>query len=49
MFLRRGTAMPKKKKKETSFPYVDSTKMYKDDRFFGPVYHKVKSGQVLGF
>ena len=27
---------------ETSFLYVDCTKMYKDDRFFGSVYHKLR-------
>ena len=31
-----------KNDKETSFLYVDWTKMYKDDRFFGSVYHKLK-------
>ena len=33
---------PQKNDKETSFRYVDWTKMYKDDRFFGSVYHKLK-------
>ena len=28
--------------KETSFLYVDWTKMYKNDAFFWPVYHKLK-------
>ena len=33
---------PQKNDKETSFLYVDWTKMYKDDRFFWSVYHKLK-------
>ena len=33
---------PQQKDKETSFLHVDWTKMYKDDRFFGSVYHKLK-------
>ena len=33
---------PQKNDKETSLLYVDWTKMYKDDRFFGSVYHKLK-------
>ena len=32
---------PQEKDKETSFLYVDWTRMYKDDRFFGSVYHKL--------
>ena len=34
---------PQEKDKDTSFLYVDWTKMYKDDRFFGSVYHKLKA------
>ena len=33
---------PQEKDKEPSFLYVDWTKMYKDDRFFGSLYHKLK-------
>ena len=33
---------PQENGKETSFLYVDSTNMYKDDRFFGSVYLKLK-------
>ena len=33
---------PQEKNKEPSFLYVDWTKMYKDDRFFGSVYHKLE-------
>ena len=33
---------PQKNDKETSFLNVDWTNMYKDDRLFGSVYHKVK-------
>ena len=33
---------PQKNDKETSFLNVDWTKMYKDDRFFGSVYHTLK-------
>ena len=33
---------PQKNDKETSFLYVDWTKTYKDDRFFGSLYHKLK-------
>ena len=36
---------PQEKDKETSFLYVDWTKMYKDDRFFGSLYHKLKGGK----
>ena len=35
------TLPPQQKDKETSFLYVDWTKMYKEDRFFGSVYHKL--------
>ena len=35
--------LPRQEKdKETSFLYVDWTKMYKDDSFVGSVYHKLK-------
>ena len=33
---------PQEKHKETSFLYVDRTKMYKDDRSFWSVYHKLR-------
>ena len=33
---------PQKNDKQTSFLYVDWTKIYKDDRFFRSVYHKLK-------
>ena len=33
---------PQEKDKETSFLYVDWTKMYKDEKFFGSVYHKLE-------
>ena len=38
----KSTLPPQQKDKETSFLYVDWTKMYKEDRFFGSVYHKLK-------
>ena len=31
--------------KENSFLYVDGTKMYKEDRLFGPVYHISKGDE----
>ena len=34
-----------KNDKETSFLYVDWTKMYKDDRFFGSVYHTLNGNK----
>ena len=39
----KSTLPPQQKDKETSFLYVDRTKMYKDDRFLGSVYHKLKA------
>ena len=38
----KSTLPPQQKDKETSFLYVDWTKRYKEDRFFGSVYHKLK-------
>ena len=38
----KSKLLPRKNDKETSFLYPDRTKMYKDDRFFGSVYHKLK-------
>ena len=38
----KSTLPPQQKDKETSFLYVDWTKMYKEDRFFGSVYYKLK-------
>ena len=41
----KSTLPPQQKDKETSFLYVDWTKRYKEDRFFGSVYHKLKGNK----
>ena len=41
----KSTLPPQQKDKEASFLYVDRTKMYKEDRFFGSVYHKLKGDE----
>ena len=38
----KSTLPAQQKDKETSFLYVDWTKMYKEDRFFRSVYHRLK-------
>ena len=38
----KSKLLPQEKDQETSFLYVDWTKMYRDDRFFGSLYHKLK-------
>ena len=45
----KSTLPPQQKVKETSFLYVDWTKMYKEDKFFGSVYHKLKGDKPYEF
>ena len=51
----KSKLLPQEKDKENSFLYVDLKEMYKDDRFFGSVYHKLKgdkpydSGETADF